>query len=336
MVELLVVIAIVALAVGIVTLALPDREAAELDEEAARLSALLEMARVESRVAGVAVRWVPRAANPETRAPAAAGGAEQAHFEFVGLAGTQRLPNRWLNPATQVFIPGAPFVVLGPDAILPAQRVVLRLGERRVEVGSDGLAPFAPLSPLPPPGPSTTPGRTPSPGAVPRRADGPGRRARRGRSVSLWRRPPAGRRPPGLRQVPVPASGPGRARHGAGTRVPAGGFTLLEVLVALAVSAIALAAGLRAAGVMTDNADRLQQVTVAQWCADNQLTELRLRRMFPGVGDSDFSCEQLGRTYSGKLVTRPTPNPAFRRVDARVSDEQGRLLVSVSTVLARP
>jgi len=117
---------------------------------------------------------------------------------------------------------------------------------------------------------------------------------------------------------------------------PAGGFTLLEVLVALALVAVALGAGLRAAGVLTDNAQRLADVTAAQWCADNQLTALRLARAFPGVGDADFACEQLGRSYAGQLRTRPTPNPGFRRVDAVVSDEDGRPLVTVSTVLGRP
>lgn len=114
------------------------------------------------------------------------------------------------------------------------------------------------------------------------------------------------------------------------------GFTLVEVLVALAIVAIALGAGLRAAGVLSDNAQRLSDVMAAQWCADNQLTQLRLSRMYPGIGDSDFACEQLGRSYPGKLVTRPTPNPSFRRVDAVVSDAEGRPLVTLSTVLPRP
>jgi general secretion pathway protein I len=124
-------------------------------------------------------------------------------------------------------------------------------------------------------------------------------------------------------------------RRGALPTRSAGGFTLLEVLVALAVTAIALAAGLRAAGVLTDNAERLSDVIAAQWCADNQLTALRLSRVFPGVGDADFQCEQLGRTYSGKLVTRPTPNPGFRRVDALMADAQGRPLLTLSTVMSR-
>lgn len=113
------------------------------------------------------------------------------------------------------------------------------------------------------------------------------------------------------------------------------GFTLLEVMVALAIVAIALGAGLRAAGALTDNAARLTDVTAAQWCADNQLTLLRLAQTFPGVGESDFACEQLGRPYKGHLVTRPTPNPSFNRVDASVSDADGRPLLTLSTVIGR-
>ncbi len=113
------------------------------------------------------------------------------------------------------------------------------------------------------------------------------------------------------------------------------GFTLVEVLVALAIVAIALGAGLRSAGVLADNADRLAAVSAAQWCADNQLTGLRLARQLPGIGDSDFTCEQLGRSFKGQLQTRPTPNPNFRRVDARVATEDGVPLVSLSTVLGR-
>jgi general secretion pathway protein I len=113
------------------------------------------------------------------------------------------------------------------------------------------------------------------------------------------------------------------------------GFTLVEVLVALAIVAIALSTGLKAAGALTGNAQRLADVTAAQWCADNHLTNLRLARQFPGTGDSDFECSQLGRGYRGQLVVRPTQNANFRRVEARVMDEQGQLLVTLATVLGR-
>jgi general secretion pathway protein I len=116
---------------------------------------------------------------------------------------------------------------------------------------------------------------------------------------------------------------------------PARGFTLIEVLVALAIVAVTLGAGIKAAGSLTSNTARLGDVTAAQWCADNQLTALKLAHRFPDIGDGDFACEQLGRTYAGRLVVRPTPNPNFRRVDARVLDADGHQLVLLSTILGR-
>lgn len=118
-------------------------------------------------------------------------------------------------------------------------------------------------------------------------------------------------------------------------RGAAAGFTLVEVLVAVAVVAIALGAGLKAAGALTDNTQRLIDVTAAHWCADNELVELRLTKQFPGIGDVEFDCEQLGRRYRGTLEVRPTPNPNFRRVDARIADERGWPLLTLSTVLSR-
>lgn len=113
------------------------------------------------------------------------------------------------------------------------------------------------------------------------------------------------------------------------------GFTLIEVMVALAIIALALGAAFKAAGALTDNADRLAEVSAAQWCADNQLTNLKLARQFPGIGDSEFGCQQLGREYKGQLVVRPTPNPNFRRVDANVFTDQGQPVLTLSTVLPR-
>lgn len=113
------------------------------------------------------------------------------------------------------------------------------------------------------------------------------------------------------------------------------GFTLIEVLVALTIVAITLGAGVRASGALADSAQRLSDVSAAQWCADNQLTGLRLARQYPGVGDSEFSCQQLGRNYRGKMLVRPTPNPNFRRVDAQVADDEGQPILSLSTVLSR-
>jgi len=116
---------------------------------------------------------------------------------------------------------------------------------------------------------------------------------------------------------------------------PNRGMTLIEVLVALAVVAITLAAGFKAAGGLTVNAQRLSDLTMGQWCAENQLTEIRLTRQFPGVGDNPFGCEQMGQTFVGQLSVRTTPNPNFRRVDAIVGTANAPRLIVVTTVVGR-
>ena len=113
------------------------------------------------------------------------------------------------------------------------------------------------------------------------------------------------------------------------------GFTLIEVMVALAIVAIALAAGSRAASSVVGTSQRLNDVVLAQWCADNELTELRLQGQWPAVGKTTFDCEQLGHTFKGTLKVQPTPNPSFRRVDAIVANDDGREMLTISTVMAQ-
>ncbi len=116
------------------------------------------------------------------------------------------------------------------------------------------------------------------------------------------------------------------------------GFTLVEVLVALAVVAITLTAGLQATGALTRASARQSGQWLAQLCAENELTRLRLQRQLPGVGDSEYPCVQAGREMRVRLAVLPTPNPNFRRVDAVVEgvvDAETVRLLSLSTVLGR-
>jgi general secretion pathway protein I len=113
------------------------------------------------------------------------------------------------------------------------------------------------------------------------------------------------------------------------------GFTLIEVLVAVAIVAVALAAGSRASSALLDNAQRYADVNAAQWCADNRLVNLRLAKQFPDIGETTFECEQLGRAYRGELRVRVTPNPNFRRVEAAIANDLGQPVLVVATLVPR-
>ncbi len=115
---------------------------------------------------------------------------------------------------------------------------------------------------------------------------------------------------------------------------PASGFTLVEVLVALAIVAIALLAGTQAASTLTRNAQRQSDIVLAQLCAENELIKARLSRQMPSVGDSTEPCEQAGRQFTVNVIVRPTPNPQFRRMDAQVFDADISIL-RISTIIGR-
>ena len=112
------------------------------------------------------------------------------------------------------------------------------------------------------------------------------------------------------------------------------GFTLIEVLVALGIVAIALVAGLQASAALTKNAQRQSDVLLAHICAENELTRLRLARQMPSVGESQQDCEQAGQLFQVRIRVSPTPNPSFRRVDAQVTDAQSPIL-RLSTIMGR-
>ncbi|MCY1511259.1 type II secretion system protein I [compost metagenome] len=113
------------------------------------------------------------------------------------------------------------------------------------------------------------------------------------------------------------------------------GFTLIEVLIALGIVALALAAGSQATMSLTRNAQRQSDLVLAGLCAENELAKARLSRQMPAVGDSGSICLQAGLTFLVTTTTVPTLNPNFRRVDVQVRDEGSAPLLRVSTVVGR-
>ncbi len=104
------------------------------------------------------------------------------------------------------------------------------------------------------------------------------------------------------------------------------GFTLIEVLVALSILAVALLAGLRATGALSQQAQRQTQSLLGQICAENELIRLRLQHQLPALGRDQKNCFQAGRLLQVHLQVQATPNPNFRRVDARVFEEDQPVL----------
>lgn len=96
------------------------------------------------------------------------------------------------------------------------------------------------------------------------------------------------------------------------------GFTLLEVLIALAVLALALTALVRAAGLSGNDFAGLRERSLAGWIAANVVTEARLASSLPAPGRSDGKLRYAGRDWRWEMAVQDTPEAGIRRLDVRV------------------
>ena len=92
------------------------------------------------------------------------------------------------------------------------------------------------------------------------------------------------------------------------------------MLVALAILAVALAAGFRSVAQSADSATALKGRTLALWVAQNRLAAAQLETPTPGTGERSGSEVQAGTTFSWRETVGSTPNPAFRRIEITVAD----------------
>jgi len=115
------------------------------------------------------------------------------------------------------------------------------------------------------------------------------------------------------------------------------GFTLIEVLVALTILAIALAAAGRAASVATDSAQEIRLRTLATWIAQNRVAELTATNSFPASGTVNGRSSMAGIEFEWRQVTAETPNAAFRKIELKVlRPAQAQSLVTLNAYLVRP
>ena len=98
----------------------------------------------------------------------------------------------------------------------------------------------------------------------------------------------------------------------------AGGFTLIEVLVALAIVATALLASLRAVGELAVSSRELELRFLANMSAQNRVATVRAAKQFLPVGTRQFDCPQGKFAFICREDIKTTPNTLFRRVEVRV------------------
>src|SRR3546814_4041500 len=100
------------------------------------------------------------------------------------------------------------------------------------------------------------------------------------------------------------------------------GFTLIEILVAVAIVAIAMGAIIGGMARFVDNAGYLRDKTIAVWVAHNRLTEPELQKTWPDVGKTNGEIEMAGATWKWTLDIQKTQDSHLDRVDIRVSGDR--------------
>lgn len=115
------------------------------------------------------------------------------------------------------------------------------------------------------------------------------------------------------------------------------GFTLVEVLVALGMVAVALSASLALHGSLVRRAEQAPEALLAELCARNRLAALRLSRQLPAPGQESVRCEQAHLSLEVLTTTSASNSADFRQVQVQVRSpsREGAVVLSLATVLGR-
>lgn len=98
----------------------------------------------------------------------------------------------------------------------------------------------------------------------------------------------------------------------------AAGFTFLEILVALAILAVGLAAAIRAGSGSADAVEALRTRQLAGWIAENRIALLWAEHAWPALGESRGTAGMGNQDFSWRQTVAPLPQAQFRRVDIEV------------------
>lgn len=97
------------------------------------------------------------------------------------------------------------------------------------------------------------------------------------------------------------------------------GFTLLEVVVALAVVTLGIIAAFNLVVQISTGSLQMKERTIAGWIASNEITRLRLSGEFPEVSQFDGDVEFAGESYRWRATVSETGVEDLRRIDMDVS-----------------
>lgn len=97
------------------------------------------------------------------------------------------------------------------------------------------------------------------------------------------------------------------------------GFTLVEVMVALAIISLSLTAVAAKMGRMIDTSNSMRERTYASWIAQNKITELRLANVIPTVASTNGEIDFANTTWHWRAVISETGFENLFRVDVSVS-----------------
>jgi len=134
--ELLVVLAITIIASSGVIIAFQNNHHQQLTKEANRLIALLEAARAEARISGSQTLWTTT----------------NNGFHFISNQNSKitntSIFKQWLTPGVSAFIDTnsthkSSYIILGPEPIIPPQKITLTLGQTSLDIKTNGATPFA-------------------------------------------------------------------------------------------------------------------------------------------------------------------------------------------------
>lgn len=101
------------------------------------------------------------------------------------------------------------------------------------------------------------------------------------------------------------------------------GFLLVEILVALVILAIPLAAITRAVSQAIDTTAALRDRNIAMWVAQDRLTMHRIERDWPSLKTTTGTSEMADRSWRWQEKVISTPVAQLRRVEIEIRDENG-------------